>query len=309
MPKRFCLFLALATVAFPAMSFAAEAATWTTLGTNAGPIPVPERSEPANLLQVPGTDAILVDAGDGAAWQLAKAGVEVKGLKTLILSHLHFDHTGGVFAIISERLQMAAPGTLTIYGPSGTKELVRGIFAAMRSAPPAGSRGPSARDMVKVVEIQDGSDFAIGPVKIKAAANTHYVATANNARFVSLSFRFETPGRTIVFTGDTGPSDHVEQLAQGADLLVSEISDPDIFAQLKAARPDIPKPQADAVRAHFEKEHLSPTEVGLLAQRAGVKALVLTHNTDTPEKAEALRPDIEKNYKASISFAKDLDRF
>ncbi len=64
-------------------------ATWTTLGTNSGPIPRKDRSEPANLLRY-GDQAILVDAGDGASVQLAKAGVPLAGLHALVISHLHW---------------------------------------------------------------------------------------------------------------------------------------------------------------------------------------------------------------------------
>ena len=42
--------------------------------------------------------------------------------------------------------------------------------------------------------------------------------------YKSYSYRFEIPDRVFVFTGDTSPSDAVAELAQGADLLVTETS-------------------------------------------------------------------------------------
>ena len=101
-----------------------------------------------------------------------------------------------------------------------------------------------APSKVEVVEIVDGAKVSVADVKITAAANSHYgfePGTAQDKAYQSLSFRFDMPDRSIVFTGDTGPSEAVQTLAKGADLLVSEITDPDAeLASLKAAHPDIP---------------------------------------------------------------------
>ena len=67
-------------------------AAWVELGTNSGPIPTPEHSQPAHLLLWKG-NPVLVDVGDGAAEQLAKAGVSLSQIETVFISHLHFDHT------------------------------------------------------------------------------------------------------------------------------------------------------------------------------------------------------------------------
>jgi predicted metal-dependent RNase len=102
---------------------------WTTLGTMSGPIASPNRSQPANLLWN-NKHAILVDAGDGAAEQIAKAGHALIDVDAIILSHLHIDHTGGLSAIIGMRYQQHIPGALTIYGLPGTRQLVDGILAS-----------------------------------------------------------------------------------------------------------------------------------------------------------------------------------
>ena len=64
--------LALGLLAAPAT--AAPPATWIALGTMGGPIANAHRSQPANVL-LTDEDTILIDTGDGAAEQLAKAGV------------------------------------------------------------------------------------------------------------------------------------------------------------------------------------------------------------------------------------------
>ena len=288
-----------------------------TLGTMAGPIASAQRSQPANLLHS-GDQAILIDAGDGAAEQLAKAGVPLAQVHQLLLSHLHFDHTGGLFALLGMRFQVAYPGSLTIYGPPGTRRLVDGLLAAMQPAAEAGAgfsgqppRNPA--NGVQVVELTDGSQWAIGEIKISAAVNSHYSFAPGSEeakRYQSLSYRFELPDRTLAYTGDTGPSANVEKLARGADLLFCEIIDPDdAMAALKRASPNAPPALLSMIRQHFIEQHLTPDNVGLLAAAAGVKRLVLTHNgLGTGPTGKAITA-IAAHFKGNIVVAKDLDSF
>lgn len=308
----------------PARAASASArASFTTLGTNAGPIPKSARAEPANLLRAAGQN-VLIDVGDGASWQLAKAGVPLGDIQTVIISHLHFDHTGGLFAFLSQRYQSINTGALTIYGPIGIKALVGGLVGAIAASfpRPANSRqsmngGP--RDNITVVEICGGAHFSIGDVAVSSATNTHFSIAPESpdySRIVSLSFRFDIPGgvgapnRSIAYTGDTGPSAAVEQLAKGTDLLVSEIMDPEAaLAQLRHDRPGIPGPIMDYIGEHFRREHMSPTEAGLMASRAGVRSLVLTHNAIAPSGIAAAQKAITANFKGQTRFAHDLETF
>lgn len=287
--------------------------SFTTLGTNSGPIPNPQRSEPANLVRY-GDQIVLADVGDGAAEQLAKAGVRLGSVGAVIISHLHFDHTGGLFALLSLRYQAKDGGVLMVYGPAGTKQTVEGLVAAMGPGGFVSStiRGEGGKpgDMVKVVEIADGSVFNLGPVKVTVSGNSHFVNLPAAAQGLSLSLRFDAPGRSIVYTGDTGPSPKVEALCKGADLLVSEIMDPDLaLAKIHVARPEIPEADLKFVGEHFSREHLSPNEVGLLAQRCDAKALVLTHNALADNELDGAKRAIAGRYAGPIVFAKDLDTF
>ena len=166
---------------------------------------------------------------------------------------------------------------------------------------------------VDVIEVTDGSTFTVGPVKVTTATNTHYgfdPGTAEAARFQSLSFRFDTPDRSIAYTGDTGPSENVERLAHGADLLISEIIDAhQSLAELKAQRSDIPAYAEPILKKHFEKQHLSADEVGLLTRRSGVKAVVLTHNPLNDANIKTARATIASHFNGPVAFADDLDNY
>ena len=289
------------------------ALTFTTLGTNSGPIPRRDRSEPAALVRY-GDQLILTDVGDGAAEQLAKVGVILDQVQTILISHLHFDHTGGLFAVLSLRFQSSVTTPLTIYGPPGTKELVAHLFTAMKPGATAVQTmriggGPDVG--VTVVELKGGDTATAGAVRISSVENAHYVTIKPGPeKPVSLSYRFDAPGRAILYTGDTGPSDKVAELCKGVDLLVSEIMDPSLaIIQIRALRPGTPDALYKVVEDHFRREHLAPEEVGKLAAACGAKTLVATHIPLERQELAGAKAKVAATFKGRIVFAEDLQTF
>lgn len=287
-----------------------------TLGTMAGPMANPERSQPATLLQWPG-GMILVDVGDAAVEQMARAGINSVPLKSVVITHIHADHIGGLFALLTRRYQLMDP-PITIYGPPGTRAMVNGLVAAMEplkltspALPGVPLRNPA--DNVKVLEFSDGADLMIESIRVRAVANTHYLSGANApdpALAQSLSLRFDFPGRSIVLTGDTGPSERLVQLARGADVLVSSILDLDAaVATIRASRPNAPPAFFETARAHFAQHHLSPEAAGSLAQAAGVGRVVFTHIGITPARMQAARSELARKWRGSVAFARDLGAY
>ena len=312
---KLALTIAAVLAAGSAAAPATAAATFTTLGTGSGPRPNADRAQPANLL-VSGDTRILIDVGDGAAQQLGKVGVPLESVATVFLSHLHFDHTGGLFAYLARRYQLRAPGVATIYGPPGTRATVEALCAAIvpgaRSAANISARNPIApADTVRVVEIGDGWHGVIGDVQVRAAANTHYalnrVGPTKNDTF---AFRFDTPGRSLVYTGDTGPSPAIEVLAKGADVMFAEIIDTTAtLRSLKASRTDLDAATLASVESHYRLEHLSPDDVGQMAAHAAVHELVLTHDAVDEAHEAAARATIASHFSGRIIFAVDLQKF
>lgn len=307
--------LALSAPALPAAAKeTAETSQFITLGTMGGPIPSPTRAQPANLLQANGT-TVLIDVGDGAVGQLAKAKVPATSIDAVVISHLHFDHTGGLFALLGLYQQIGVDRDLLIYGPPGTVRLVDGLLAAMKPAADVGPGLPSyvARapgTHVRTVELSGGDTVTIGKIRLTVAANSHYSYPAGSseaARFQSLSLRFDLADRSIVYTGDTGPSTAVETLAAGANLLVCEIVDVDAaMASLRRARPSMPLAQLEAIRPHFAEQHLTADEIGKMGARSGVKSIVVTHNPASGPEAIAA---IKRHFTGPVTLASDLDRF
>lgn len=289
-----------------------------TLGTLGGPLPSPIRAQPANLL-TNGANSYLIDSGDGAADAMVAAGASFASLRGIFLTHLHFDHIGGLFAVLGLRFQLDTPGPLTIHGPRGTRDLVNGLLAAMepsaavRYGVPGERHIPPARN-IEVVELTDMSAVRIGGIAVSAAVNSHYSFPPDSPEYTrhqSLSYRFDLPGRSIVFTGDTGPSPAVETLAAGADLLVAELIDlPNTLVRLEAFSKTI-SPQAKAEWAeHFEKQHLVPAEIGDMARRAGVRAVIVSHLAGIREDAALpYMAEIAQRYDGPVIIANDMQRF
>ncbi len=292
---------------------------WTTLGTAGGPVPTPERAEPSNLL-LAGEQQILVDTGDGTVNQLAKAGLDLSGVHAVFISHHHMDHTGGLAAVIGLRWMNTMPGKLTVYGPPGTREIVDGAIKAMQPQSRVGfglgTASPAPEGSVDVIEIASGSIVALGPLKVEAVANSHFdhPGPQHADAPISLSYRFELTGRSITYSGDTGPSEALVRLAHGTDMLVSEVIDLDgIVASIRRNRPDMTVEVFDQMRRHLANHHVTAAELGKIAAQAGARRLVLTHFAVPPgpiaQSEPALRHGIAQAYSGPVDVARDLFSF
>jgi ribonuclease BN (tRNA processing enzyme) len=302
------------------------------LGTTGGPPLHEDRSEPSTVLIVDGRE-YLIDCGIGTMRRMLQAGIQSEQIKTIFFTHLHPDHDLGLADVLANdffrlRLNMAAAGqTIDIYGPPQTKELVDAAFRYISiSFRPNAAENPPSYRMVNgefaspfvTHEIEhEGVIFQDDKIRITAAENTHYALMSADLRqrMKSYSYRIETPHGSIVFTGDTGPSDVVAQLARGADVLVAEASyrdavDLDRFVNSMAKQNHWPAGRIKAFRAHFQFEHLDSNAVGELASKAQVKSVLLYHYNPVDKADQAAYVNGVKNHFPGPVFASaDLDRY
>src|SRR5713101_7562182 len=198
-----------------------------TLGTVAGPPPRAHRAQSSNLLIVNGT-LYVVDAGDGATRRIAQAGFNVRDVGTIFITHHHDDHTAGLGTLLSVAWDNQRTKPINVYGPPRTEDLVKAavqyftISAEIRIAD--GGRTIPIDQLFFGHDVGTGVIFQDANVKVTAIENTHFEFHKGPAagKHKSYSYRFDTPDRVIVFTGDTGPTDALTELAKDADLLVSE---------------------------------------------------------------------------------------
>lgn len=290
-----------------------------TLGTAGGPLPRKDRAQSSNLLLVDGAP-YLIDAGDGVTRRIVQAGYDFGKIDKIFVTHAHGDHTAGLAPLLMTRWEFQPRDPVDVYG-SGVEELVSGAIAFL--TPNAeirwaqGKRTPMVQtfrghDVVPGVIYQDDK------VKVIAVENSHFhfpPGSRPDGKYRSYSYRFETPDRVVVFTGDTGPSDALTELAKSADLLVTETmmaSDViDLFKRDGLWQKRTPEEQEGFVHL-MEGEHITPRGVGEMAAKAGVKSIVMTHlgPTTDPEDNYQRYIDIAREFYAGpITIAKDLMQF
>ncbi len=261
-----------------------------------------------------------MDCGEGVSEQLIQAGIDLRHVHEIVLTHHHFDHIGSLFALLGRNMMLQRHVPLNIYGPPGTRPIVDGLIAACDvpceigfGAP--GQTLPHPRDFVVVREITPGDVLDIDGIRVSCCENTHY---RDEDQFgqdgpLSLSLRFDAPDRSIVFTGDTGPCRNLESFAKGAQLLVGEMIDVDyIMEQIRKKNPDMSQERIGMMRRHMLEHHLDPEQLGELATRAGVDHVVAVHlpfGAVGEEVVQRYEARISATFAGDVTVAGDLDRF
>ena len=292
-----------------------------TLGTRSGPTPDVERAQSSNVLVTNGA-AYIIDAGDGVSRRLIRLGINFRDIRGIFITHAHSDHTGGLGSLMTWLDDRGDPARIVnVDGPPGTAMAVEALIqflnvnAELRMSD--GARRPPPAKRFSVKNLGEGLVFQDSNIKVTAAENTHFhfePGSPGYGKYKSFAYRFDTSDRTVVFTGDTGPSDKVVELARGVDLLVSEATNPiDEFVEgeTKAGRWQLqsPEQQQGSIRHHIE-DHLLPEDLGKMAARANVKAVVMTHLQPSPNNDYSRYiADVRKHFSGQIFVARDLMEF
>lgn len=288
------------------------------LGTS-GSMPTPERGSSSVALCI-GRSVILLDCGEGTQRQMVAAHIGFSRVKLVLVTHLHGDHVLGVPGLLQSMTLQRREEPLTVYGPRGTHAFLQGVsdtlggpgfpvtvheiaeagvvletkgytveasksdhrleswsYAVIERSKP-GRFHPEKAARLGVPKgiiwkrLQDGEDVDIGERTIKSSD------VVDPPR----------PGRKVVYSGDTRPSDDVAKLATGADLLIHEST----FGE-------------DLVERAAEDGHSTAGQAAGVAAKAGVKRLVLTHISGRYSDAAPLLDEAKRIFPNS-SVAADL---
>ncbi|MEN0061794.1 MAG: ribonuclease Z [Myxococcota bacterium] len=182
----------------------------TVLGSGTS-VPDPQRG-PCGLLVEVGARAFLIDGGSGTLQRCAKAGVDPRTLAGGLYSHYHPDHCADLVPLLFS-MRVGPPARATDY-PIYAGKGFAAFFDKLTGA--WGKWIEPGEGSVRIHELSlDGPDEVDLDGMILRTRPANHSASA-------LHLRLEADGRAVVFSGDTGPSEHLAELARDADLLVCE---------------------------------------------------------------------------------------
>jgi ribonuclease BN (tRNA processing enzyme) len=270
-----------------------------------------------------GDTAYLVDFGPGVVRRAESAAlnrkipaVEPGNLKVAFVTHLHSDHTSGYSDLILGGWTSGRTVPLEVYGPTGLQSMTEHILQAYRvdietRTNPDGPMRDAGRSpdgwKVNAHEIKAGVIYKDERVTVTAFVTKHAME--------SYGYRFETPDRTIVISGDSNPVEATINACNGCDVLIHEAQPLEQVAKL-------PK----SIQSFVAKYHTTTEQLAELASKAKPKLLVIYHTISFPPgiapprllppnagadalyaSPEMLQKEIGSRYSGKFVIGKDLD--
>lgn len=261
------------------------------LGTSASR-PTVERNV-ASLAIRRGGETFLFDCGEGTQRQMMRYGVSF-AVSDIFFTHMHADHFLGLTGLVRTMALQGRTEPMRIYGPPRSERLLRQTVSlgsdkqhfpmtfieltpgtplernGYRILPFTTDHGPATAMGIALVESprlgrfdpDRARELGIPEGPLWGRIHRGESVTLEDGRTVAPSELVgpTRPGRTVVYTGDTRPSDATIEVAHGADLLIHEATFSDDEAPLA-----------------IETGHSTAREAATVAERASVRQLVLTH--------------------------------
>src|SRR5213083_3231377 len=152
-----------------------------------------------------------IDFGTSSLIALNQQGIEHNSIDTILLTHLHGDHCGGVpFMLVDAMLGARRRRPLTIAGPRDLRSRMGAIAGALFP----GSEVMVPKFPLDYVEMEVGERTVIGNLRVTPYAAKHTWQTNPTC------LRVEVGGKVIAYTGDGEWTDAMAQMGQGADLVI-----------------------------------------------------------------------------------------
>ncbi len=179
---------------------------------------------------------VVFDAGNG----LFKLDKYIKDRRPiyLFLSHFHLDHIIGLHGLN----KFTFPQGINVFGPKGTKKMFKLVINVPYSKPVS-----KLKTRVRINEISRGAKFPFGITFRELSHST-----------LCYGYRLDADGKSLAFCTDTGPCEGIMELADKADLLITECS--------------LPPGKVDRYWPH-----LNPQQAARIAREAKAKKLALVH--------------------------------
>lgn len=244
------------------------------LGTSAGR-PTCERNVSAIVLDLNNERGSfwLFDCGEGTQQQFLKANLSLAKLEFIFITHLHGDHIFGLPGLLTSRCLRNNASGITLFGPKGIRAFIdMGIKISHSTlcCPfhiyEIDQNGVLFQDKQVMIETRklmhriDSYGYRINEAAVTATLTVKKLKNDNPCMLNSNSIEVLLQGRSVVILGDTLPSKETIELAKGADVLVHEATH-----------------GIERMQKANQHSHSSTVQAAEIAQKAGVKQLIITH--------------------------------
>ena len=270
------------------------------------PVPTPERWGAGYLLEI-GGEWLMVDCGPASTYKMHLSGVPCTKINNLFFTHLHSDHMSDYPCFLMTRFDLSTgvEPDLNVYGPPPIKDITERLWTkehgvlwydviARTNHPMSvgafhhrGGKGPRPEPVVHVHEFSEG----------KVATGENWECYAREVEHAQpylgcFGFRFETEEGIVAFSGDTAPAQSVVDLARDADVFVMQA----VYRE-------------STIKTHTSRMAQTGTiGAGRMAQEAGAKRLVITHQSHTLSRPDLISEaihDIKSVYDGSVFWGRD----
>jgi ribonuclease BN (tRNA processing enzyme) len=306
-----------------------------TLGVQAGPPPVPNRTGISSTLKI-GSALYQIDCGLGSLNAFTNAGFRFDDLLSMFITHLHTDHVVDYWSFFLSGGYTAVKGkaAVTVYGPGPAGGLppsrvggadpatidatdpTPGLAAATRALQQAFAytnnifiRDMGTDDIESLIDVAEiavppGSNYLdrspnTVPFPVMSDDNVTVTATlvSHYDVYPAFGFRFDLKksGVSVTFSGDTTKSDNLIALAKDTDILVHEAQ----FSLDDAYYGNRFPPN------YLVNSHTSAEQVGEVAAAANAKRVILSHYSPTDLPDSEWQNAIGKHYSGDVTVARD----
>nr|MDO8109444.1 MBL fold metallo-hydrolase [Candidatus Sigynarchaeota archaeon] len=267
----------------------------TFLGTAASAMSL--QQNPTTLLVTVGNNHVLIECAEGTTRRLIEAGIDMKAIDKVFISHGHNDHFIGIMTFLWQNVLVARrEAPLEIIAPGYVLDRITTLFK-LTSTPDDFINFELRFTDIDAEELFSEHEllFTPSPGTINGWKMTRRHAPLVHdpaAHAIRIDIKDEDDVHVVSFcyACDTSPTDSVARLAEGCDYLIHEATLLDEDIEL-------------ATRIN----HSTPSGVGQVASLAGVENLVLVHySLSLAGKEEVLKEQAKRTFAGNIIIARDM---
>ena len=263
------------------------------LGTGC-PSPSHIRFGPSTLISYHGVN-LLIDAGSGVTQRLSEVGIQPSEINHILITHLHSDHIVDLYQLYISGWHTGRTETFKIHGPKGLKAFFETTLEAYNPElflrRDWENRPNNSGLNYSVNEIDSTSVLTIENISVNKIDVDHYPVEP------AFGYEIKLDTTKVIYSGDTRYCKNLERAAHNADYLIHEVLVDLPFNKTRMTEETV---------TNVTDYHTSPKEVGVLAENAKVKKLILNHFVPPVFNEEKLDREIKEHYSGEIVIGKDL---